>query len=283
MQYPKGKEPLPKTPRDGKPWHFWLTFILFFVICSVSGQFTIPKKPALQQNQTSVYDYINLLSVNQRTTLEQKLIRYSDSTSTQIVVLIIDSTKGEDINYLGAQWGQAWGIGQDGKDNGVVVLLAKQDRKIAISTGYGVEASLTDLMSKRIITSIIIPEFKVNNYYGGLDKGADAIFKVLTGQFDETRDFSRKKMPFEAYLPFIIFLVIFFILMSKNKRGGGKGNNRNGRGGRGLDLWDVIILSNMGRGGSSSGGFGGGSFGGGGFGGGFGGGGFGGGGASGGW
>ncbi|TAI48107.1 TPM domain-containing protein [Flagellimonas allohymeniacidonis] len=257
------------------------TFLVFFLCSSfIWGQFTIPKKPS---QQTSVYDYVNLLQSSQKKTLEQKLIRYADSTSTQIVVAIISSTEGENINFLGAQWGQKWGIGQADEDNGILILLAKDDRRIAINTGYGVESTLTDLMSKRIIESVIIPEFKKGDYYGGLDKGADAIFQVLTGQFKEDRTFGENQgFPIKALLPIIIFIVILIILSRKNR------NNRGGRGGRdsGFDIWDIIILSNMGRGGyrgSSKGGFGSGGFGGGGFGGGFGGGGFGGGGASGGW
>lgn len=244
------------------------------------AQFQIPEKPQLE---TSVYDYINLLAESQKKSLEQKLIRYSDSTSTQIVVAIISSTEGENITYLGANWGQKWGIGQAGKDNGILVLLAKDDRKIAINTGYGVEGSLTDAMSRRIIENVIIPNFKQDDYYGGLNSGADAIFQVLNGEFEEERTFNDNPgFPFEAILPIIIFVVILIILSSRNRRsGGGKGGGRKS----GLDLWDVIILSNMGRGGfgggSSRGGFG--SGGGGGFSGGFGGGGFGGGGASGGW
>ncbi|RUA16877.1 MAG: TPM domain-containing protein [Flavobacteriia bacterium] len=242
------------------------------------GQFTIPKKP---QEQTSVYDYVNLLSNVQNRALEQKLIHYSDSTSTQIVVVIIATTEGEDITYLGAQWGHQWGIGQADKDNGILILLARDDRRIAINTGYGVEGALTDLMSKRIIETVIIPEFKKGDYYSGLDKGSDAIFKVLTGEFTEDRTFGNKRFPLEILFPFIIFIVIMIILWSrKNKDGGGNG----GRRGSGLDIWDMIILSNMGRSSGSSGGFGsGGGFSGGGFSGGFGGGGFGGGGASGGW
>ena len=249
--------------------------------CSFSfAQFQIPEKPQLE---TSVYDYINLLSESQKNSLEQKLIRYSDSTSTQIVMAIIRSTEGENITYLGAQWGQKWGIGQAGKDNGILVLLAKDDRKIAINTGYGVEGSLTDAMSRRIIENVIIPQFKQDDYYSGLNNGADAIFQVLNGEFQEDRTFDDNPgFPFEAFLPIIIFIVILIILSSRNRR------NKGGRGGgkkSGLDLWDIIILSNMGRGGfgggRSGGGFG--SSGGGGFSGGFGGGGFGGGGASGGW
>jgi uncharacterized protein len=253
---------------------------LLIALCFVSigwSQFTIPEKP---QKQTSVYDYVNLLSASQSKALEQKLIRYSDSTSTQIVVAVINSTEGENINFLGAQWGQKWGIGQADKDNGVLVLLARNDRRIAINTGYGVEGSLTDFMSKRIIESVIIPEFKKGDYYGGLDKGADAIFQVLNGEFKKDRTFGNDKgFSLKSLLPFIIFIIIIIILSRRNK------NNRGGRGGgrkSGMDIWDMIILSNMGRGGyrgSSSGG----GFGSGGFGGGFGGGGFGGGGASGGW
>jgi len=255
--------------------------LIFLCCCSLQAQFDIPEKP---EKQTSVYDYTKLLKSSEKNSLEQKLIRYSDSTSTQIVIVIITSTQGENINYLGAQWGEKWGIGQDNKDNGILVLLAQGDRRIAINTGYGVEGALTDAFSKRIIDRVIIPEFKKGDYYSGLDKGSDAIFAALNGEFlaEKTSENGKNPFPLEAILPIIIFLIILIILSTRNrKKGGGKGGNRS----QGMDLWDIIILSNMGRSGrSSSGGFGGsGSFGGGGFSGGFGGGSFGGGGASGGW
>ncbi|MGI9547373.1 MAG: TPM domain-containing protein [Flavobacteriaceae bacterium] len=257
-----------------------LIWALLLISASCFAQFTIPEKPKLE---TSVYDYIQLLSASEKKALEQKLINYSDSTSTQIVVAIIESTEGENINFLGAQWGQEWGIGQADEDNGILVLLARGDRRIAINTGYGVEGSLTDAMSRRIIENVIIPEFKKGDYHAGLDKGSDAIFQVLTGEFKEDRTFDENgKFPFGAILPVIIFIIIMIILSSRNR---GKGGGSKGGRKKGLDIWDVIILSNMGRGGhkSSGGGFGSGGFGGGGFSGGFGGGGFGGGGASGGW
>ncbi len=255
-------------------------FTLFLFFCGFSfAQFQIPDKP---KEQTSVYDYVNLLSDGQEKTLEQKLIRYSDSTSTQIVIAIIGSTQGENITFLGAQWGEKWGIGQADMDNGILILLAKDDRKIAINTGYGAEGSLTDALSRRIIENGILPHFKEGDYYGGLNRGADLIFQVLNGEFQEERTFeNNESFPLGTFLPFIIFFVILIILSNRNRR-----NNGGKNGGRrsGLDLWDIIILSNMGRSGGSSGGFGsGGGFGDGGFGGGFGGGGFGGGGASGGW
>ncbi len=268
---------------------FKLSLILFLAgTFSVYAQYKIPPVP---KEQTSVYDEIGLLSPSQKNSLEQKLIRYSDTTSTQIVIATISSTNGEYINYLGAQWAEKWGIGQADKDNGIFILLAKDDRKIGINTGKGVEHLLTDAMSKRIINRDIIPYFKRNDYYGGLNRATDAIFEVMTGEYQGSRQSNGTNFPFGILFFLFIIFIIFIIAISKSRRGGGKGGNRGNRSDSAKSILEAIILSNMGRGsysrGSSSGGFGGssggGSFGGGGFGGGFGGGSFGGGGASGGW
>ena len=261
---------------------FFALVITLLSFCVSFAQYKIPSKPDFQ---TSVYDYINLLTKTEKKSLEDKLIRYSDTTSTQIVIATISSTNGENIDYLGTKWAHSWGIGQANEDNGVFILLAKDDRKISIKTGYGVEHLLTDAMSKRIIERDIIPYFKQNNYYGGLNRGTDAIFEVLTGEYKGSRkESSDSRIPIQFIIIIIIFIIII-ISMSKNNRGGRGGNRGNKQ--DGFDIWDAIILSNMGRGNyRGSGGFGGssgGGFGGGGFGGGFGGGGFGGGGASGGW
>lgn len=91
------------------------------------AQFDIPEKPAFQ---TSVYDYANVLNANEKAQLEEKLIKYADSTTTQIVVITIESLKGEDIGILTPKWGQTWGIGGTEKnDNGVIILLAKAEKK----------------------------------------------------------------------------------------------------------------------------------------------------------
>ena len=139
-----------------------VSLVILLLWCKpVWSQFDIPEKPA---SQTSVYDYIDLLEEQQKVALSQKLVRYSDSTSTQIVITIIATTNGENINYLGANWGQKWGIGQEGKDNGILIIVAQNDRKIAINTGYGVEGLLTDALSKRIIENVILPEFRTVSY-----------------------------------------------------------------------------------------------------------------------
>lgn len=263
---------------------FVFLFMVAFLFFSFSyAQFEIPKKPSKIEQQTSVYDYVNMFSPSEKSSLEEKLIKYSDTTSTQIVIVTIQSTNGENIDYLGTQWAHEWGIGQEKEDNGVFILLAKGDRKISIKTGYGVEHLLTDAQSKLIIENDIIPYFKQEDYYGGLNRGADAIFEVLTGAYKGSRK-QTKSNDFPVGFVVILIFVIILISISKNNRGGGSGGNRGNKSG-GFSILDAIILSSMGR---SSGGFGGGGgsgggFGGGGFGGGFGGGGFGGGGASGGW
>ncbi|MGJ8742996.1 TPM domain-containing protein [Polaribacter sp.] len=262
-----------------KSLKFLFFFVGFFSIQTVFCQFTIPEKP---KEQTSVYDYVNLLSSTQKTSLENKLIHYSDSTSTQIVVIIIETTKNESIGILTPRWAQDWGIGQAKEDNGILILLAEKDRKIWIAPGYGIEHILSAGITGEITRNVIIPEFKKGDFYAGLDKGSDAIFQLLNGEYKGTR-----KENAESFDPgiifFILIVIIFFILISrgnKNNRGGGY-RKRDIAG----SILETIILSNAGRGGGSFGGgsFGGGSSSGGGFGGGFGGGGFSGGGAGGSW
>jgi uncharacterized protein len=256
---------------------FTTTLYCLFLLCILPvqvsiAQFTIPEVPSLQ---TSVYDYAKVLSASEKIALEEKLVRYSDSTTTQIVVITIEDLKGENIGLLAPKWGQEWGIGGSTEDdNGVVILLAKNDRRIHISPGYGVEDRLTAGITGELIRNVILPEFKAGSYYRGLDKGADAIFDVLKGKYQGKRKSDKGGIP---VIFILLFIVILFIIISKGSK-----NNRNGGSGRfsGPDLADIIILSSLGRGGGGS--FGGGSSGGG-FGGGFGGGGFSGGGAGGSW
>jgi len=262
-----------------------LKFIGSILICffcfsnAVFGQFDIPKKPSFIP---PVIDSTKTLSKIEYKFLYDKLKNYNDTTSTEIIVVIIKTTKGENIGLLTPKWAQKWEIGQAKEDNGVFVLLAKDDRKIWISPGYGVEDRLTAGIVGELTRNIIIPQFKRGDYYSGLDKGVDAIFEVLTGAYQGERKSNKSnEFPISKIIFFIIMLIFFIIAISRNKRnGGGSGGRRS----RGFSLLDAIILSNMGR---SSGGFGGsssgGSFGGGGFGGFGGGGGFSGGGAGGSW
>ena len=238
----------------------------FFVV--IHAQEFLPEKPS---KETSIYDGASLLSGTEKASLEQKLINYADTTSTQIVVATITSLEGHNINLYASQWAHKWGIGQADKDNGILFLVAKDDRKMAIQVGYGLEHLLTDAMSRRIIELVIAPHFKNEDYYLGLDAGTTSMMEVLSGEYQDD-DISEEGSGFPFILFLIILILIIIILSKANKNSGRGGSYRNSGSG-------PIILTGGGR----TGGFGSGGFGGGGFGGGFGGGGFGGGGASGGW
>ncbi len=255
-------------------------YLSIFFISLTFSTFAQDNIPELPKTQTSVYDYANMLSKAEKEILEQKLIKYNDTTSTQIVVATIKSLNGNEIGLFATNWAHKWKIGQKGKDNGVFLLVAKDDRKITIRTGYGVEHKLTDAYSKRIIEQVIKPEFKKGKFYSGLDRGTTYIIKILNGEF---KGFPKSKKKKEFSFVFIALTIFLFIIIISNSKNGGNRGNRSITG----SILDTIILSSSGRSGGFGGGFGGsssgGSFGGGGFSGGFGGGGFGGGGASGSW
>ncbi len=265
-------------------FQFSLAFVVtFLVTISSFAQIEIPEKP---KTQTSVYDGAKILSGYEKAALEQKLINYADTTSTQIVVATINSLQGEDIAMYATKWAHDWGIGQKDEDNGVLLLIAKGDRKLWIATGYGVEHLLTDALSKRIITNIITPQFKQGDYYSGLDKGTSAIIEVLNGEYQGSPEYDNDSEGIPIVFIILFFVILMIILSNRNKGRGGRGGRR--RDSTAGSILEAIILSNAGRGGFGGGGgfggsSGGGSFGGGGFSGGFGGGSFGGGGASGGW
>lgn len=251
--------------------------VSLMIIFNASAQ-DFPEKPS-----TLVSDYTNTLSPDQVNALEQKLVAFDDSTSTQIAVVIIKALNGYDIAEYTARLGEKWGVGRDKKNNGVVLLVALEDRKVTIQTGYGVEGALPDAIARRIIEQEIKPEFKNGDYYTGIDKGTDAIIAYTKGEYkndDPQRSGDKKGIPFG-----LIFLIIIVIILSVSRRRGGGGGGVIGSGGT-SPLWWMLLGSQMGgRGGrNDGGGFGGfsGGGGGGGFGG-FGGGSFGGGGASGSW
>ena len=234
----------------------------------------LPAKPSLsvQQNH-SVYDYAKMLNPVKRRMLEEKISKYYDSTSTQILIATIDKVN-DDISLYATNWAHKWGLGQKNKDNGIFILVSKNNKKITIRTGYGVEHLLTDALSRRIIENDIIPHFKSGDFYGGLNAALDTIYKILKGEYKN--DLSEKNKGDFPWLLIFFIIIIIFIIISINSNSHGGGNYRKSRGG-------PIIFSSGGTsswGGGSS--FGGG-FSGGGFSGGFGGGGFGGGGATGGW
>lgn len=260
--------------------HKSLKIFLLVVLAAFSfGSFAqdIPKPPSPPR---LVNDYTSTLTADQLQALESKLVEIDDSTSTQIAVVIVKTTGGIDVADYATKLGREWGVGGKEFNNGIVLLIAKDDRKLNISTGYGLEGSLPDITASHIIDDVIVPNFRGDDYYRGIDEGTDAIIKAVKGQYNVSR--TKAKGSKGAILPFIIMLIVIIFLFS-GRGGGGKGGQfMSRRGSRGLDAFILgSLLGGRGGGGFGGGGFGGGSSGGG-FGG-FGGGSFGGGGASGGW
>lgn len=227
---------------------------------------------------TLVNDYTGTLSESQKQQLEAKLVAFDDSTSTQITIVILKSVGEYDINEYALGLGRSWGVGGKKNSNGVVILVALGDRKIAMQTGYGVEGVLPDIITKRIIDNEIKPYFKEGDYYGGLDAGTTAIIKYTKGEYKNDNPKVAQKGGSSGIIILVVIIVIIVIIIRKG--GGGNGQVMSGRGVGEALFWGALLGSGRGSGGGFGGG--GGSGGGGGFGG-FGGGSFGGGGSSGSW
>lgn len=227
-----------------------------------------------------IVDEGDFLSAQEERQLEQKLIAYNDTTSTQIVVVTLRSLNGAAASDYATELGRQWGVGQQGKDNGVVVLVSREDRRIFIATGYGLEGAIPDAVASRIVRNIITPNFREGNFYLGLSQATDALIAAARGEFtaDAPRARSeRRPRGINFSTLFALAIIAFFLFGNRGGGGGGRGGKRYRRGGG-----PPVIIWGGGFGGGGGFGSGGGGFGGGGFGG-FGGGSFGGGGAGGGW
>ena len=219
-------------------------------------------------------DFTNTLDNSELYTLNSVLKSFNDTTSNQVVFLMINSLDGgslEDFTYQTAAKNK---VGSKKNNNGVLFFVAKEDRKMRIEVGYGLEGALPYALCSSILRNEVRPYFKQGDYYDGIKAGLNAIISATKGEYKaDKKDKDGKGRAF----PYIFIAIIIFSILSSLRKGG-----RGGGGGGGLLPW--IILSSMGNSNRGSGGFGGFSGGGGGFGGFSGGGGsFGGGGASGGW
>lgn len=244
-----------------------------FCLLMLQGNVALAQSgPEFPELTGRVVDQANMLDQAAESQLTQMLQAHEQATSEQVVVVTLPDLQGNAIEDFGYQLGRHWGIGQEGEDNGALLIVAESERQVRIEVGYGLEGRLTDANSATIINQIITPAFRQGDFTGGIMNGAAAMVKVLGGEPlavpAQPRDRAREKPSLGlASLFFIIMMTVIFFV------GGGKG--RGGRGRVGAALLGGALL------GASMGGRGGGGFGGGGFGGG--GGGFGGGGASGGW
>jgi uncharacterized protein len=248
--------------------------IIIFLLTGIVIKGAAQEFPAVPDPPRLVSDYTGTLSSEETRILEQKLRNYYDSTSTQIAIVMIQTLDGYPIDDYSIQLAEKWGIGTKGKDNGVLIFVAKNDRKIFIPTGYGMEGVLTDGLVKRIIENDIKPYFREEQFYLGFDKATNTIIRLASGE--HTAD-EVKKNPLPAILMIVGILLIILILILSQVRSVKSYANVNG-----ITFWTAWELLNQARrthhgswrsfsggggfggGGGGFGGFGGGSFGGGG-------------------
>jgi len=162
----------------------WLLSFLF-LLGAAGAHATVPPS-ALPPRPTParfVNDLAGVLSGKQRMALEQKLQAYNDSTTTQIAVVLLKTVAPYEVAEYAQQLGQTWGVGQKGRDNGIVILAAIDDRRVAIQTGYGMEARVPDYVTAQIIQQQFQPDFQSGRYYQGLDHGIDVIIHRAAGEF----------------------------------------------------------------------------------------------------
>jgi len=195
---------------------FYLT--LFFLSLSL---LTLAQRAIPPHEGVWVHDDANILSPAGKAELEAVLKAERDSTSNQIAVLLIPSLDGDDINDYANHVFHEWKLGDEKKDNGVLFLIAVQDRQMKIEVGYGLEGVLTDALSSRINRNEVAPYFRTGDYEGGVRAGVSAIIKSIKGQYvneDPPRRKSRRSSPLVTLITIIIFIII-----ASRRRGGGRG------------------------------------------------------------
>ena len=231
-----------------------------------------------------VNDFADMLTPEQEHALENKLVAYNDSTSSQIAVVTVESLEGYEDEEYALALGREWGVGGKDFNNGIVILIAEKDRKSRIEVGYGLEGAIPDITAKTIIEDDLTPNFREGNYYRGLDRATDNLIRAAAGEYKATEGQKKGKSKGIGFGAIIVFLIMIFLFASGRKGGGRGGGMISRRGYRDFGAGWILgsLLEGASRGGGGGGWSGGGGSSGGGFGG-FGGGGFGGGGASGSW
>ncbi|GGD46167.1 hypothetical protein GCM10012288_20550 [Malaciobacter pacificus] len=163
-----------------------------------------------------IIDQAHLLSNSSQTKLTEILKNHEEETSNQIVVVILNTLNGYEIADYSYQLGRFWGIGQKSKDNGVLLVIAMDEKKLRIEVGYGLEGALTDKTSYEIINYTIKPNFKNNNYEKGIFKAVDEIIQAIKGEYTPKIKNDRKNMNFDSFFAFLYFGIIFVSMIASS-------------------------------------------------------------------
>jgi uncharacterized protein len=205
-------------------------------------------------------DQANLLKPEERAALEAKLKAHEDKTSDQVVVATVSSLEGTSVEDYANRLFRHWQLGQKNTNNGALLLVAPNERKVRIEVGYGLEGALTDALSKVIITTAIAPQFQKGNFAGGIDAGVDAMLSILTGDAEEWQRRAEVRedqtSASDTILTFIILAIILFSIYRALRGGGSPRAHRR----RGSGPWIVSTSSSGWSGGGWSSGSSGGGF-----------------------
>lgn len=193
-----------------------------FTLVWAALAFAAPQFPALSGQ---VVDQAGVLTADQVTMLSNKLATYEQQSGHQLAIATVTSLEGLDIRDYGYQLGRFWALGQKGKNDGVLVLVAPNEHKVSIEVGYGLEGDLTDAVSSVIINTQMVPKFRSGNYIGGLWDGTDAIIKVVGGQGGEFVKAAKEQNaqaqdPVGGFVLVIVFIVILVIVFRASRGGG---------------------------------------------------------------
>jgi uncharacterized protein len=206
-------------------------WLIFFLLGIQALALEVPEKP-----QGRVTDYTGTLSPNEKGTLERKLADFERETTNQIAVLLIPSLQGESLEDYSIRLAEKWKIGQKGKNNGVILLIVKNDHKLRIEVGYGLEGALPDALSGSIIRNEIAPRFKTGHFFLGIEAGLNAIMAATQGEYKPVRK-RRSGSQFSSWGMFLPFLLLFglFAFLSlfarkKHFHSGGSGGWTSGGG-----------------------------------------------------
>ena len=216
-----------------------------------------------------VVDQAGVMTAENRSDVEAKLKNLEDKSGIQLVVATVKSLQGSDVETYANELFRFWKLGEAKKNNGVLLLVAPAEHKVRIEVGYGLEGTLTDALSSVIISSAIIPRFKMNDYSGGIERGVDGIISVLTTDAAEWQHkinvrSEGSSSDFDKLFPILFFALIIFIIWYLIRHAGGPPSGRSGRGGPIFIPYGGSWGSSGWGGGLGSGGFGGGFSGGGG-------------------
>ena len=159
-----------------------ISAILLCLILFLVSSFAQAALVAIPELKTRVTDLTQTLSASQQAALEQKLAAFEQKKGSQIALLIVPTTQPEDIAQYSIRVSDAWKLGREKVDDGLLILIATEDRKMRIEVGYGLEGPIPDLTAKRVINEVISPKFKQGDFYGGLDSGVDRLIGLVDGE-----------------------------------------------------------------------------------------------------